>query len=117
MQPFKYRPRKNSGAFRHRISILRPPDPEIDVDEAGQPLDEWVPVVETWASVEPLRGRELFSAQQVNAEVTAKLTIRYQTGIDRTMKAIYKGTEFEFLYVINTNYENRELLIMCKERQ
>lgn len=116
MKPFKYNPRKHSGRFRHRISILKPPGPD-DVDEVGQPLDEWIPVAETWASIEPLRGRELFAAQQVNAEVTARITIRYRTGIDRTMKAIYNDAEFEFLYIINVDYENRELQIMAKERQ
>ncbi|MBU5214564.1 phage head closure protein [Heyndrickxia oleronia] len=117
MQPFKYKPNKNSGEFRHRISILRPPDPEIDVDEAGQPLDDWISIAEVWAAIQPLRGRELFSAQQVNSEVTTRITIRYRTGIDRTMKAIYEGTEFEFLYVIHPDYSKKELQIMCKERQ
>ncbi|KAB2337752.1 phage head closure protein [Cytobacillus depressus] len=116
MKPFKYNPKKNSGRFRHRISILKAPGPD-DVDEVGQPLDDWIPIAETWAAIEPLRGRELFTAQQVNAEVTARITIRYRTGIDRTMKAIYNDNEFEFLYVINTNYANEELQIMCKERQ
>ncbi|CRK80308.1 phage head closure protein [Neobacillus massiliamazoniensis] len=117
MQPFKYKPNLNSGLFRHRISILRPPDPEKDVDEAGQPLDEWIPVAETWADIFQLRGRELFSAQQVNAEVTTRITIRYRTGIDRTMKAVYEGKVFEFLYVIDKDYAKKELQIMCKERQ
>lgn len=106
-----------TSRLKHRVTILRPPDPETDVDEAGQPLDDWISVSETWAAIEPLRGRELFAAQQANAEVTTRITVRYRTGIDRTMKATYKGTEFEFLYIINSNYEGRELQIMCKERQ
>lgn len=117
MQPFKYKPNRNSGLFRHRVGILRPPDPEVDVDEAGQPLDEWIPVAETWADIFPLRGRELFAALQVNAEVTTKVTIRYRTGIDRTMKVIYNGTEFEILYIIHTDYAQKELQLMCRERQ
>lgn len=117
MQPFKYKPNMNSGLFRHRISILRPPDPETDVDEAGQPLDEWVPVTESWADIFPLRGRELFTAQQASAEVTTRITIRYLKGIDRTMKIVYGDTEFEILYVIHKDYAKKELQLMCKERQ
>ncbi|MBS4191747.1 phage head closure protein [Bacillus sp. FJAT-49705] len=106
-----------ASKLNKRISILRPPDPEKDVDEAGQPLDEWIPVAETWASIEPLRGRELFAAMQVNAEVTTKITVRYRKGLDRMMKALHNEIEFEFLYVINPKYANKELQIMCKERQ
>ena len=106
-----------ASKLRHRISIYRPPEPEIDVDEVGQPLDEWVPVAETWADIIPLQGRELATAQQVNAEVTTRIVIRYRTGIDRTMKAIYGSQEFEFLYIIHKDYAKKELHVMCKERQ
>ena len=106
-----------ANKLKHRISIYRPPDPEIDVDEAGQPLDEWIPVAETWAAIIPLSGRELATAQQVDAEVTTRIEIRYRTGIDRTMKAVYGSQEFEFLYVIHKDYAKKELHVTCKERQ
>lgn len=116
MQPFKYRPRRNSGTYRHWVTIMKPPGPD-DVDEVGQPLDDFIKVGETWAAIEPLRGRELFSAQQANAEVTARVTIRYQTGIDRTMEIHYNNAKFEILYIINPEYADTELQLMCRERQ
>jgi SPP1 family predicted phage head-tail adaptor len=106
-----------ASKLRHRISLYRPPDPEVDVDEAGQPLDEWIPITKTWAAIIPLQGRELATAQQVNAEVTTRIEIRYRSGIDRTMKAVYGNSEFEFLYVIHKDYAKKELHIMAKERQ
>ncbi|MFJ5625444.1 phage head closure protein [Peribacillus loiseleuriae] len=102
-----------ASKLNRRISILTP----VGVDEVGQPLDQYHPVADTWASIEPLRGRELFSAMQVNAEVTTRIRIRYREGIDRTMIARYGGSEFEFLYVIHTDFSKKELQIMCKERQ
>lgn len=96
---------------------MRPPDPELDVDEAGQPLEAWVPVAETWAAIRTLRGRELSAAQQINAEITTEITIRYRTGIDRTMKAMYMEDEFEFLYVIHKDYAKKELQIFAKVHQ
>ncbi|MEK5038911.1 phage head closure protein [Sporosarcina sp. FSL K6-3457] len=106
----------NIGKLRNRISIIRPPTPE-DVDEAGQPLDDWQPVATVWAAIEPLYGRELFAAMQVNAEVTTRIRIRYREGIDRTMAARIKGSEFEFLYVIEPEFAEKELQIMCRGRQ
>lgn len=105
-----------ASKLNKRISILKPPGPD-DVDEVGQPLDEFIPIAETWGAIEPLSGRELFSAMKVNAEVTTRIIIRYREGIDRTMKAVYNGTEFEFLYVIHTDFAKKELQIMCKEWQ
>ena len=103
--------------LKRRITILRPPDPEKDVDEAGQPLDNWQPVGKAWAEIKPLTGRQLESAKQINAEVTTRIRIRYRTDVDRTMKAMSGNDEFEFLYVIHKDYAKKELHIFCKEHQ
>lgn len=102
--------------LRHRVTILRPPGPE-DVDEYGQPLDEFVPVATVWAGIEPLRGREYFSAMSEHAEVTTRIRIRYREGIDRTMRVVYNDTVFEILHIIHPEYNHHELQLMCKERQ
>lgn len=99
-----------------RVTILRPPGPE-DVDDAGQPIDDWQTVATVWAAIEPLRGREFFAAQAVNAEVTTRIRIRWREGIDRKMIVQYKGVTFEVLYTIRPDYGRAELQLMCKERQ
>lgn len=106
-----------TSELNKRINILRPPDPEKDVDEVGQPLDDWQPVVTIWGSIETLSGRQLESARQFHAEITTRIKTRYRTGIDRTMKAKCDGIEFEFLYITHKNYAKKELIIMAKERQ
>ncbi|ASA22085.1 phage head closure protein [Paenibacillus donghaensis] len=99
-----------------RSVVFRPPGPD-DLDEWGQPTDDWVEVVKLWAAIEPLRGQDRAAAAQVTADVTTRIRIRYREGIDRTMVVRYKGVEFEILYIINPKYENKELQLMCKERQ
>lgn len=86
-------------------------------DEYGQPLDDLIEVTTVWAGIEPLQGRELYAAKAENAEVTTRIPIRYREGIDRTMIVRYKGFEFEILYTINPKFENKELQLICKERQ
>lgn len=102
--------------MRHRITILRPPGPD-DVDEYGQPLDDYVPIATVWAAIEPLRGREYFSAMSEHAEVTTRIRIRYREDIDRTMQVRYGGAEFEILHIIHPEFGKKELQLMCKERQ
>lgn len=104
--------------LKHRITIYRPPDPEKDLDEAGQPLDNWQPVDKVWAEIKPLSGRLLESAKQLHAEVTTRIRIRYRTDIDSTMKAVYGDkNEFEFLYILHKDFAKKELHILCKEYQ
>ncbi|TFE30833.1 phage head closure protein [Cohnella luojiensis] len=91
--------------------------PAGTVDEYNQPLDAWVDVATTWAAIEPLRGQEFFAAMRENAEVTTRIRIRYRPGIDRTMRVNYNGLPFEILHIINPEMANKELQLMCKERQ
>lgn len=103
-----------------RVTIIRPrgpDDPPPDTDEYGQPIDSPITVATVWAGIEPLRGREFFAAMAENAEVTTRIRIRWRPGIDRTMTVQYKDTEFEILYIIHPEFAERELQLMCKERQ
>lgn len=105
----------NPSKLKHRIKVYRRPDPEKDVDEVGQPLDEPVFLYETWASIQPLRGRILESAKQFHSDVTTEITIRYREDITDTMIAKYKGVTFEFLYILHKDYAEKTLHIYTKE--
>jgi SPP1 family predicted phage head-tail adaptor len=68
-----------------------------------------------WASIEPLNGREFFAAQQVNAEVTARIRLRYLPGVTRQMQVKFGSRTFAIESVINVEERNRELQLMVKE--
>lgn len=97
-----------------RITIQKPVD---NVDEYGQPVDERVDVCTVWAAIEPLKGREFFASMTDNAEVTTRIRIRYRDDIDRTMRVKYGKHIFEILYIINPEFNKKELQLMCKELQ
>ncbi|CAH1054012.1 phage head closure protein [Paenibacillus pseudetheri] len=99
-----------------RVAIFRPPG-EDDLDDWGQPTDDWIEVAKLWASIEPLRGQDRAAAAQVTADVTTRIRVRYREGIDRTMVVRYKSIEFEILYIIHPSFNMQELQLMCKERQ
>lgn len=72
-----------------------------------------------WASIEPLRGQELYAAQQVQAEVTHKVRIRYSTDVSSvgpTNQVVYGLRTFEVLAALNILERNKELELLCKER-
>lgn len=109
------KPKTLRARMNKRGSILKPPDAR---NSYGESTGEFVAVIpQIWAAIEPLRGQEFFAAMRENAEVTTRIRIRYREGIERKMIFRHKSVDFEILYMINPEYANEELQLMCKERQ
>ena len=77
-----------AGELRHRIVIEEPRERE---DDFGEPVKDWQPIPHSGASAkkEDLSGRELFQAQQINARVSTRFTLRYRTDINATMRVVH----------------------------
>jgi len=109
----------NIGKLRHRVTIQMPekqPDnPDQPVDEFGQPIDDWVDVCTVWASIEALRGREYFTAQQTVAQSDHRVTIRYRSGIEPAMRLVHGQRVFDIQAVLDRAGERRWLELICKE--
>nr|DAS53972.1 MAG TPA: Putative head tail adaptor [Caudoviricetes sp.] len=102
----------NIGKLRHRITLLRQVN---EVNDYGASTQTWKRVATVWADVRPLSGREYFSAQQVQSEVTTQIWLRHIEGIKPTMKVKFGEREFEILSVLNTQERDVSLQLMCKE--
>ncbi len=100
------------GKLRHRI-ILE--DKQITRDSFGAEVFEWVQVSEVWADISPLSGKEFVAFKQINAEISVRVTMRYQPGIDTEMRVLFKDKIFEILSIINPDEKNIALVLMCKE--
>ena len=102
----------NIGKLRHRITLLRQVN---EVNDYGASTQTWKRVATVWADVRPLSGREYFSAQQVQSEVTTQIWLRHIEGIKPTMKVKFGKREFEILSVLNTQERDVSLQLMSKE--
>lgn len=108
-----------AGKLKQRVTLKRPSGGGRD--QYGQPTDEFKPVATVWASVEPLRGREFFAAQQVNSEITTRIRIRYRrefAGVAvNEWRIDYGGRVYEIDGPpIDTNMNHTQLEFMCHER-
>lgn len=103
----------HAGQLRHRIQIQQPDEAR---DDFGGQVPTWTTIAVVWADIQPVTGREYFSAQQINAELSHKILIRFQSGIQPTQRVLYGAREFDIHAVINTGERNRELLLLCSER-
>lgn len=100
------------GKLRHRAILQRK---EITQDELKQQTETWVDFAYIWAAIQPLAGREYFSARQENAEVTTRITIRYLKDVKPDMRVMFNEKVYEILSVINQDERNISLVLMCKE--
>ena len=100
------------GKLRHRITLQKQVN---TVNDYGAAVTTWKNVATVWADVRPLSGREYFSAQQIQSEVTTQIWLRHIEGIKPTMKVKFGKREFEILSVLNTQERDVSLQLMCKE--
>ncbi len=100
------------GPLRHRINIQAR---SATVDEFGQESETWTTLNTVWASVEPLSGRELLAAQQVQGETTHRVRMRFQAGITTSHRILFNLRPFNIQSVINKNEAGAFLELLCTE--
>ena len=83
----------------------------------GGVVEAWTPDTPIWARVRGLRGRELFSAQQINPQTSHKLTIRYCKGLTSGNHLLNKDGAriFNIQSVIDIDERHREMELLCTE--
>lgn len=100
-----------AGALDQRIVIERLVE---GYDELGQPINDWLPIVTTWAAVEPLVGREFIAAQAAVSEITARVRLRYRPGITAADRIVHDGTTYGITSVADVHSSRRELVLMVR---
>lgn len=102
----------NAGKLRHRVTIQE----LVRADDGyGGIIETWQDVATVWAAVEPLRGSERYRAQQVQAELSHKVTMRYQAGVKPQMRLLHNGRVLNIEAVIDVEERHRWLELLCSE--
>ena len=102
-----------AGSLRRRVTLCQPSPSR---NSLGETVPGWAAVFDCWASVEPLSGRELWQAAQVQADVTHRVRIRYHPGIGPTWIVRYQGLQLNILSAINVEERNRQWELLCMEQ-
>jgi SPP1 family predicted phage head-tail adaptor len=84
-------------------------------DGYGGTVETWQNIATVWAAIEPLRGNERYTAQQVQTELSHKVTIRYRSEVKPQMRLVYKGRIFEIEAAIDVEERHRWLELLCSE--
>lgn len=109
------------GQFNQRVILQRRFESR---DEVGESVIEYIDGSYVWAAVEPLSGRELFAAQQTQAEITTRIRMHWQRGVTERMRVkhctSYQDPQtfdiYDVLSVIDLNSAHKELQLLCARR-
>lgn len=104
--------RINAGKYRHVIEIEKL---DKHKNKYGEPTNKWIEFLQVRAAIYPISGREFFSAEKVNSEVTHKINIRYIKGLTPDMRIKFGDRLFSIISIINFQERNTELQILAKE--
>lgn len=103
------------GKLRHRITFQDSvPTPD---GYKGSSEVTWTNFVTVWASVKPLTGREYFFSQQVKAEVTHRVKIRYRDDITVKMQILFGTRVFGIESIFDIEERHEVLEIFCREEK
>ncbi|MGF6356766.1 SPP1 family predicted phage head-tail adaptor [Paenibacillus sp. 4624] len=100
----------NPAKLNRRILLQRKSNgTEDDSGYPTDPAETWEDVMTLYASREPLRGREFFTAAAANAELTLRYKIRYRDGItpDMRFKDLNNGRICNITAVLDDPYGDR----------
>lgn len=100
-----------TGKRNKYVAIEQPVAPASRFATGGT----WAEVCKAWVSIEPLAGRELWNAQQVQSLVTHRIRMLYRAGITSAMRVKWGSRYFNIASVINPEEANVELELMATE--
>ena len=101
----------NPGRLRHLVNIQK----QVETQNAyGEPEVTWSNIAEkVWCQIEPLRGREYFAAKQINADIEARVIMRYRNDVTAKMRLMHGTNEYYIYSIINVDERDREIQLMC----
>lgn len=100
-----------AGKLRYRITIQN----YTITNTQGEIAKTWATFATVWADIEPLKGREYFESAIEEAEVSAKITMRYKSGVKPQMRVLHDSVYYDIVSVIHSGLREREMVLMVNE--
>lgn len=106
----------NPGRLRERVTFQKR---STALNSYREAKDAWSKIVSCWASVDPISGREFFTAMQVQSDITFRITCRYSNALSKVTaqdRIIHGNKIYDIRHPpIDVNSRHREMQFMCTE--
>jgi SPP1 family predicted phage head-tail adaptor len=101
------------GKLRHLVKLQSSADTQNEFGEETNKV--WSTDENIFASIEPIRGRELLEFQQMNAEVTHRIIIRNTSNATAAKRILWGSRIFDINVVRKIEERNIMMELLCKE--
>lgn len=101
------------GERRHRVVFQRA---TVTQDAYGEPDKTWTTLCTSWGLVQPMKGKEMFSANQIQSDVDHRIVTRYRSELSSLGpgdRATWSGRTFDIRSVIWRDHQMSELEILA----
>ncbi len=103
-----------AGDLIHRVRIEE--DQGETLNALNERVEDWQTIAYRYASIEPLKGIELWTAMQVQADVTHKIKMRCYASLTPKMRLVFAGRIFNIGSIRNIEERREQFEILCKEQ-
>lgn len=87
-----------SGPLRHYVQIQ---EPSRTTTADGGREESWTTIGQAWASIEPIKGREFFSEQRVQGDVSHRIRLRAFPGLTIRHRIAFNSRIFNLTAVMD----------------
>lgn len=101
-----------SGALRHPITVQTL---TATPDDMGGETRSWGTHVTSWAEIVPAGAKERWFGDQIEANISHRVTMRFQSGITPKMRVLFESRVFQIRGVVNRDERSIYLDLMCEE--
>ena len=98
------------GRLRHRVTIQSVSETRNSIGEA---IETWATFATVWARIDPLSGRQLLAANQLDEPVAARMKMRYLSGLRGKMRIVHGSITYNIrgAPMVDANKSEIELLL------
>ena len=83
-------------------------------DEAGQSIEDWLPVASMWANIKNRTGAETIRADQESSAVRTSIRIKFRDDITSDMRVVHGARVYEIKAVLPAEDDLDRVDLVCE---
>jgi SPP1 family predicted phage head-tail adaptor len=103
-----------AGRLSHRVTLQQPVQTRDET--TGEVLETYADVADVWAAIEPLSAREFIQSAALQAQVVARITIRYRSDVQSTWRVVDGAKIYKIEGVLEDKESGLEYLTLPVSR-
>lgn len=104
-----------AGRLNHLVTIQHRVAGSPDRKSSGAADKVWTDLVQVWAEIEYLRGKEFMESQAINSAATVRIRIRERSNVDATMRVTHDSKVFSIEAVLPPRQAGDYMHLMCSQ--